>query len=432
MRAVFSASSHSLVASRPSAASTFLRPVPRSVRTSLSPRWWFAAKAVLAVVAVASLVRLVHPADVRAALAAADVRWLGVGLALLPLNVALEALRFGRLVQRVAPGVRLRDAMAAVVGAYPLGLLTPARVGDYVGRAALLPGVPAGTAAALTVGERMATLLACLAGGLAALQWNPAAALAPAAAWTAVAVWAALGTAVLTAAFASPERTARALSAVVPVAAVRRALAAFGEVPRAEAGVLVALSAARYAVFSAQFAVFVHAFAPSAAWGAVVAGVAVVYLVKSAVPQLTLGDLGVREGVAVFVLGGAGVAPAEALNAALAVFVVNLVLPALAGVPLLARLRLGAARRTEERLGARGEATVAEPQPFPREGGHGVDGGGARRPEVSRRLGAESTPPPAWPPEPPVGGDSLTSEARLDARPPAEHLEAPRPAEVLA
>jgi uncharacterized membrane protein YbhN (UPF0104 family) len=144
----------------------------------------------------------------------------------------------------------------------------------------------------------------------------------------------------LAAAFVSPDRTARALSAVVPVRAVREALGAFGRVPRGESGVLVGLSAVRYVVFSAQFVLLVHAFAPAAPWGPVAAGVAVVFLVKSALPQLTLGDLGVREGAAVFVLAGAGVAPAEALNASLAVFVVNLVLPALAGVPLLSRLRL--------------------------------------------------------------------------------------------
>ncbi len=328
--------------------------VPRSrpVRVSVAPRWLFAAKAVLAAVAVAGLVRLVHPADVRAAWAAADVRWLAAALALLPLNVGLEAVRWGRLVQRVVPGVRMRDAVLAVVGAYPMGLLTPGRVGDFVGRAAFLPGVSAGTSAALTFGERMATLLCCLAGGLAALAVNPAAEAAPAAAWTAVGVWAALAAAVLAAAFVSPRRTGRLLAAAVPVRAVRTALAAFEQVPRGESAVLVALSFARYAVFSAQFALLVHAFAPGAAWGGVVAGVAVVYLLKSALPQVTLGDLGVREGVAVFVLAGAGVAPAEALNASLAVFVVNLVLPALAGVPMLSRLRLPEARRAAPAVSA--------------------------------------------------------------------------------
>lgn len=315
-------------------------PAPRPVRLSVAPRWLFVLKAVLAAAAVAGLVHVVHPESVRAAFDAADGRWLLAALALLPLNVGLEAVRWGRLVRHVAPGVRMRDAVAAVVGAYPLGLLTPGRVGDYVGRAAFLPEVPAGASAALTFGERMATFLCCLVGGLAALAVNPAAEAGPARAWTAVALWAGAVATGLALAFAHPERTAAALSAVVPVRAVRCAVGAFGRIPRGESAALIGLSAARYAVFSAQFVLLVHAFAPGAPWGPVAAGVAVVFLLKSAVPQVTLGDLGVREGAAVFVLAGAGVAPAEALNASLAVFVINLVLPALAGVPLLSRLRL--------------------------------------------------------------------------------------------
>ncbi len=311
-------------------------PVPRPV----SPRWLFAGKAALAAVAVWGLVRLVDPSAVGAAWAAADVRWIGAALALLPLNVGLEAVRWGRLVRRVQPEVRMRDAVAAVVGAYPLGLLTPGRVGDFVGRAAFLRGVTAGTSAALTFAERMATLLACLAGGAAALFVNPAAGIAPSGVWAGVGVWAVAASGVLAAAFASPSRTARVLGQIVPVRVVREALASFERVPRGEAAVLVALSFLRYGIFSAQFVLLVHAFAPAAAWGAVAAGVAVVFLLKSAVPQLTLGDLGVREGVAVVVLAGAGVSAAAALNASLAVFVINLLLPAAAGVPLLSRLRV--------------------------------------------------------------------------------------------
>lgn len=309
------------------------------MRPTVSPRWRFAGQAALAAVAVAGLVRVVHPDDIRAAWAAADGRWIAAALVLMPLNVALDAVRWGRLVQRVAPGVRMRDAVAAVVGSYPLGLLTPARVGDVVGRAALLPGVARGASAALTIGERMATLWCCLAGGAIALAANPAADAAPAAVWTGIAVWAVAATVGLGAAFVSPGRSGRVLARVLPVRAVRRALSAFERIPPREAGVLVALSALRYIVFSTQFALLVRAFAPAAPWGPVIAGIAVVYLLKSAVPQLTLGDLGVREGVAVFVLAGAGVPAAAALNASLAVFVVNLVLPAAAGIPLLARLR---------------------------------------------------------------------------------------------
>ena len=96
------------------------------------------------------------------------------------------------------------------------------------------------------------------------------------------------------------------------------------------------------------------------------AGVALVFFAKSAIPQVTLGDLGVREGAAVFFLGAYGVAPAAALDASLALCsLLNLVLPSLAGTPLLLRLLRLPARRVPG-------------HPVRRRGGAGVTVWGAR------------------------------------------------------
>jgi hypothetical protein len=74
------------------------------------------------------------------------------------------------------------------------------------------------------------------------------------------------------------------------------------------------------------------------ALGGAYLGVALVFFAKSAVPSVTLGDLGVRESAAVFFLGFYGVAEAAAFNASLGLFAVNILLPALAGLALLPRL----------------------------------------------------------------------------------------------
>lgn len=314
-----------------------------------APRWLFALKGVLAVVAVVVLVHLAEPADVLVALSHTHLGWALAALALVPLNIGLEAYRWGRLVRRIAPSVRYRDALRAVVASYPLGLLTPGRVGDYVGRAVYLPEVPAGTSAALTFGERMATLAACLVGGLVALgpylrQQTESSPL-----WPAVLGVGALATGLLLALVLFPRLAQSVLSTLLPFAPVRRAVAAFGQIPRDEATTLLALSALRYGVFSAQFVLLVHAVAPSASLFEVSLGVALVFFAKSAIPQVTLGDLGVREGAAVFFLGAYGVAPAAALDASLGLFVLNLLLPALVGVPFLLQLevRRNAARRPQ-------------------------------------------------------------------------------------
>ncbi|WP_420454573.1 lysylphosphatidylglycerol synthase transmembrane domain-containing protein [Rubrivirga sp.] len=305
-----------------------------------TPPWLFALKGVLAVVAVAALVHVVEPAEVWRAVSQADPRWALVALALVPVNIGLEAYRWGRLVRTIEPSVRHRDVLRAVVGSYPLGLLTPGRIGDYVGRAVYLREIPASASAALTFGERMATLAACLVGGLVALGPYLRVQEAASPLWPAVLVVGWLATSGLVALILFPGLAHVALTTVLPFAPVRRAAASFSKIPQEEAVTLLALSAVRYVVFSGQFVLLARAVAPEAPWLGLWIGVALVFFAKSAIPQVTLGDLGVREGAAVFFLGAYGVAPAAALDASLALFGLNLLLPALAGTPLLLQLRL--------------------------------------------------------------------------------------------
>ena len=306
----------------------------------LTQRHLFAAKALLAVVALGLLVWTAKPSEVLARLVEARPGWVLAALLLVPVNVGLETLRWWRLVRHLAPEVRFRDALVAVVGSYPLGLLTPGRVGDYVGRALYVRELAPGPSAALTFGERMATLAACLVGGMLALGPYLATHAPPSPLWPALAGGTALGTGALLAAILFPRLGRLAVATLVPVRAVRGAVGAFGQIPQGEAAMLIGLSMLRYAVFSGQFVLLVLAFAPGASAAGIAVGVALTYYAKSAIPQVTLGDLGVRESVAVFFLGAYGVAPAAALNGSLAIFALNLLLPALAGVPLLLRLRL--------------------------------------------------------------------------------------------
>ena len=305
-----------------------------------TPRWLFALKGVLAVVAVVALVHVVEPSEVMRAVSHADPRWALLALALVPVNIGLEAYRWGRLVRRLAPEVRHRDILRAVVGSYPLGLLTPGRLGDYVGRAVYLRAIPAGASAALTFGERMATLAACLVGGLVALVPYLHGQEAASPLWTAVMGIGWVATLALVGMILFPGLARTTIGTLLPFAPIRRAVGAFAQIPQEESVTLLLLSGVRYVVFSAQFVLLARAVAPMAPWLELCIGVALIFFAKSAIPQVTLGDLGVREGAAVYFLGNVGMGQAAALDASLALFGLNLLLPALVGVPLLLQLRL--------------------------------------------------------------------------------------------
>ena len=317
-------------------------PIPsrRAVPLPSVPRWLYAVKVLLALLTLGLLAAVAEPATVWETLLRADWAWVALALALAPLNIGLEAYRWGRLVRHVAPSVRYRDALRAVVGGYPLGLLTPGRIGDYVGRAVYLRDVSPGVSAALTFAERMATLAACLVFGLVALVPFLASHAPASPLWPAVVGVGVLGTSSLLVALLFPSVTRAVFAAVLPFERIRSALRAFDTIPREEALTLLLLSILRYGVFTTQFVVLVQAFAPGAAWGASFIAIALVFFAKSAVPQVTLGDLGIREGAAVFFLGAYGVSSAAAFDASLSIFAINLLLPALAGVPLVLRLRV--------------------------------------------------------------------------------------------
>ena len=314
---------------------------------SALPRWLYALKALLAVVTLALLVRVADPSEVWATLTRANLWWVALALLLAPVNIGLEAYRWGRLVRHVVPSVRFRDALRAVVGGYPLGLLTPGRIGDYVGRAVYLRDVSPGVSAALTFGERMATLASCLIVGLVALVPYLAFHAPPSPLWPAVVGIGILGTSALILALLYPSGARVALSVALPFQRVQKALTAFDRIPGQEAQTLLGLSLVRYGVFTTQFVVLIHAFDPAATWIGSFTAVALVFFAKSAVPQVTLGDLGVRESAAVFFLSAYGVGAAAALDASLSIFAINLLLPALAGVPLVLRLRVAAAAKPE-------------------------------------------------------------------------------------
>ena len=312
------------------------------MRSSL---WPFLLKLVLAAALLAWLAVEVEWAEIGAALVGAQPGWLLAAAALLPLNLWLESHRWHRLVQRVAPDVGAGEAFRAVLTGYPIGLLTPGRVGDYAGRALALRGrgTDGWTLAALTFAERMATLACCLTVGLGAVAVllatqaeiaNPA--------WGTLFACALFATAAFVALLLRPRRARAVLGAVLPFEKARRLLATLDAFTAADARRLLGLSLVRYGVFSTQFVLLVRAFDAAAPLGWTAVAVALVYFAKSAVPSFTLADLGIREGFAVYFMGLYGIAEAAAFNGALALFGLNILLPALIGLPLALRLRVTA------------------------------------------------------------------------------------------
>jgi uncharacterized membrane protein YbhN (UPF0104 family) len=297
---------------------------------------------VLAGAALGYLAYVVDPAALLAAAAAARPAWIAAAVALLPLNLALQAFVWYGFARLVMPGVAFGSASAAMMCGHTLGLITPANAGDLVGRSFYLPHADKwelGTAAFV---HRMFDMAACtVVGAFALFPFVQATAPAPPSFWKGL-TFAGVGLSVLLTAMAVlPRQTYRLAARLLRRPAWQRRIAFLGRLPSGAALVLLAASFAGYAVFTTQFFFLLRAFTPEAEALTGYQGIALVYFVKNLIPALTLFDVGIREGAAVYFLGRLGYPQAAAFNAAFLLFCINLLLPALAGLPFVFRLRFG-------------------------------------------------------------------------------------------
>lgn len=299
-----------------------------------------AIKAVLALGAMGYLVYIVEPAKIAAAVAGARYDLLAAAVLLLPLNVLLEGATWRRILAVVVPGARGRRMYGALLCGYALGLVTPARAGGLAGRALYFERGDRWAIAATVFVQRLLDMLTAVACGTAALGWALAAGVLAGLLWKGFLAAGVGITLALLLLLVWPRRAAAFVHRTIPSETAREHLAFLKRLrPRRMAG--AALPAlARFGVYATQFVLLARAFAPGASFALLYGGTGLVFFAKHLIPSLTMMDVGIREGAAVFFLHARlGVPEAAAFNAAFVLFLTNLVLPAAAGAPLLLRLR---------------------------------------------------------------------------------------------
>ncbi|MBX3103179.1 MAG: flippase-like domain-containing protein [Bacteroidetes bacterium] len=257
-----------------------------------------------------------------------------LALLLLPANLGFEAWKYSYLLKRLGVAHSASSLVMAVLSGSTAALLTPNRLGEYPARLAFV--APRDRPAALTalLADRVAQMGITLLAGLAALLFLPhfpgrvpllcglilgltglvGWALHPAFCWKL-----ACRIPFLRNGFAPHIPRIPVLS------------------PRLLPGLAV-LAGLRYAVFGLQYALLLFAFGLPVAWGLTLALVAVVYLLKSIVPGIALAELGVRETIAIWVFGWALAPAIPVFNATLALFAINLLLPAILGLAPVLRV----------------------------------------------------------------------------------------------
>ncbi|MDX9759563.1 MAG: lysylphosphatidylglycerol synthase transmembrane domain-containing protein [Bacteroidota bacterium] len=323
-------------------------------------------KLLLALLVLGMLAASVQGTEVLAVLADAQLGMLAVALLLLPLNIGLQYAKWRVLVHSRCPSATAGELRASLLLGFTFGIITPARLGEFGGRAAAIRGADRFTLVGLTAVDKFATMSVTILAGMLGLfvftarhpVLNPPPYAIPA---FVILALVSVGAAVLYlkrrhGADRSHPRVSRRTSRLRHrLGEMRDALRSLDAVQRRR---LFLLSLFFYLTFLVQFYFLLLAFGPVDAISAI-AGIGTIMLLKTVAPPVTLGELGIREGVSVYVLGHAGILAAAAFNASLLLFAINILLPSLAGVAILLRMpRKSGASREQSPFPGSGAAPV--------------------------------------------------------------------------
>lgn len=271
----------------------------------------------------------------------------GIGLLILTLflvipNLWLEALKWRRMIKPHYPDVTQRLAIKAILAGMASGIFTPNRIGEYAGRVLYLDAGRRIEAIVGTFVDRITQLAVTLLTGMFVLLGKPSdhVYFGPEIEQGLVVI-AAISLSLILVLLAFP----RTFSQLIPgfllrFAWVRQVKEAASQMERSQVIQVFGLSLLRYAVFSTQYVLLLYALGwPVDVWTAYRL-VALVFLAKSVVPVPGIMELGVRETIALQVFAVVLLPPASAVQSTFLLYVINIILPTLAGVATLRGIRL--------------------------------------------------------------------------------------------
>lgn len=302
-------------------------------------------RAIPYVLAAGILAILVSQIEMEALLASfllADRTLIAFAASLLVANVWFQFAKWKTVVHAVKPDVPERELWLSLFSGFSFAMVTPVRIGEFGARAWAIPSSSQSLLIGLTVVDKFFSAIVTVVFGVYGLtvffvgQHALPAWTIPVALMTGIAIAASL--------IIGLGNVPSLLSRVGELTLLHRwkhrfaaASEAMKKIDRWRAFVLFFWTVLFYCTFVIQFFLLLNAFGDSEG-GITLAAIATIMVVKTVIPSVTFGELGIREGVAVFFLPMIGIAAAHAFNAAMLLFTLNVFLPAVVGTIAVSRL----------------------------------------------------------------------------------------------
>ncbi len=266
--------------------------------------------------------------------------WILAALLLLLPNLLLQWIRWHFLLREIQPDVRFSESASSLFGGMVVGLITPGRIGE-LGRSLFLKRIDRLHALGMVFLDKLYAFFVILVSGL----WGLVFMLLHTFDSTRFIVWplmaaAILLTVVVISVACHPQWIRGLLYHISLIFPIRDNLKRFihfmdGFTPR-RARQFLSLTMGYYSVYLVQFCFFAWAFA-KAPLPHVLSATSATLFAKSLLP-ISLGDLGIREGAAVYFFLKFQVSKVAAFNSSILLFATNVLIPSVLGLLFLHRI----------------------------------------------------------------------------------------------
>ena len=301
----------------------------------------FFVKVFLALLVIIYLILYIEIDAILSAAESARLGWIISAIVLLPLNVLFSGLAWLIMLRIVIPHASFKEAYGSLFSGFALGLFTPGRVGQYAGRSFYFDYPDKWELTGLVIAQQFYGLVIGITVGSSAWWYARNAGLFTLSPYDEIFVFIGLTLAfILLMVVLIPQKMHRLVHAAIPFQGFRARLAFLQRLSPARSVLLLIIACGEYLIYTTQFNLALSAFSDASSFPATYLGIFTLYLIKYFIPPITWTDLGIREGIAVFVLGKIGFPNAAAFNASVVIYFTNLVLPAVIGIPFIFRMRL--------------------------------------------------------------------------------------------
>jgi len=295
----------------------------------IKPASWI--QAIFSVALLGVLFFWIDPEDLFVSFGHVDPVFLFSAAALLPMNMGLGMLIWGILVRTLEPEAPTRSIVSSVLAGYTLGFFTPARVGELLARYSHHTGYGAVRLTVAYATEGLFRIsVATLAGGVA-LSILANQDVFSGTGWSFVSI----GTLLLGITLSALAVGVVSYERLPMPRALKDKWSPIQRLSTVRAVRIWMLVLTRYTIALTQFSLVLLGTGMSVSRLMAAAGASFTLLTKTWAPGLFLMDLGVREGAAAYVFERMAGAGAAATVAALCVFGINVVLPAIVGIPFV-------------------------------------------------------------------------------------------------